>query len=352
MLLPFAARLNIEFPLIQAPMAGVQDHRLAIAVAQGGGLGSLPCAMLTPEQLHEQLTAYRTATQQPINVNFFAHTLPTVDAAQERAWMTLLAPYHAEFGINPLHIAAGASRAPFSHAMADVLAPFKPEVVSFHFGLPASDLLDRVKSWGSYIMSTATSVVEARWLERNGVNAVIAQGVEAGGHQGLFLTNDALDIGELMGLFSLLPRIVKSVHVPVVAAGGIADAQGIRAAMRLGASAVQIGTSYLLCDETKTSAVHRAALSSESAQHTRLTNLFTGRPARSIVNRAMREMGAINRDALTFPLATTAITPLRTAAEAQGSGDFSPLWSGQNTTGCQTIGATLLTQQLAQGFNR
>ena len=343
--------LSVDFPLIQAPMAGSQDHRLAAAVAQAGGLGSIPSAMLTPDALASQLSNYRAMTDRPVNVNFFTHTSPTPDEAIDKAWQTLLSPYDDELGIDRTQTIAGASRLPFNHAIADVLDAFKPEVVSFHFGLPAPDLLARVKSWDALVMSSATTIEEARWLERNGADIVIAQGLEAGGHRGHFLGNDVLDISAQMGTFALLPQIIRAVNVPVVAAGGIADAAGVRAAMGWGAAGVQIGTSFLLCNESNASPVHRAALSSEMATHTCLTNLFTGRPARSIVNRIMREMGAINRHVPLFPLATTAITPLRAAAEAKGSMDFSPLWAGQNTSGCQAISATELTLELAKGFD-
>jgi nitronate monooxygenase len=187
------------------------------------------------------------------------------------------------------------------------------------------------------------------------VDAVIAQGVEAGGHRGIFLTDDPCsDIDKQMGTLALLPQIVRAVSVPVIAAGGIADASGVRAAMALGASAVQIGTAYMLCPEATTSKVHRAALAGSlvgiDPQVTALTNLFTGRPARGIVNRLMRELGSINRAAPEFPLATAAIAPLRAWAEAQGLGDFSPLWAGQNTSGCKAISAADLTRELAIGL--
>src|SRR6185436_13714124 len=218
---------------------------------------------------------------------------------------------------------------------------------SFHFGLPSAELLARVKSWGSKVLSSATTVDEARWLEARGVDAIIAQGAEAGGHRGLFLSED---LSTQVGTFALVPQVARAVKVPVIAAGGIADADGAAAAIALGASGVQIGTAYLLCPEATTSAVHRAALKSQAARDTALTNLFTGRPARGIVNRVIRELGPINAEAPAFPLATSAITPLRAKAEAQGSGDFSPLWSGQNATGCREIPAGELTRTLAEGF--
>lgn len=336
--------LAIELPIIQAPMAGVQDHRLAVAVSNAGGLGSLPAAMLSLEALRTELTALQAQTRQPYNVNFFCHTPPTPDATREAAWRAALAPYYAELGLDPAQIPAGPGRAPFSAEAAALLAEFRPPVVSFHFGLPSAELLAQVKGWGSKVIASATTVVEALWLEAHGADAVIAQGLEAGGHRGHFLS---MDLTEQAGLFALLPRIVQAVRVPVIAAGGIADAQGVAAAMALGAAGAQVGTAYLLCPEATTSAVHRAALQSPAAGHTALTTLFSGRPARGIVNRVMRELGPLTAPTLEFPLATTAIAPLRAKAESQGCGDFSPLWSGQNASGCKAIGAAALTLELA-----
>lgn len=338
---------GIEYPLIQAPMAGAQGAKLAIAVSKAGGLGSLPCAMLTPDAMKKELGEIKAQTAKPYNVNFFCHVPPVPSDEREARWRATLAPYYAQFGIDAATIAAGPGRAPFSAEAADLLSEFKPAVVSFHFGLPSSSLIERVRAWGGKILSSATTVDEARWLEDHGVDAIIAQGLEAGGHRGIFLSDD---LTTQLGTFALLPQVARAVTVPVIAAGGIADAHGIAAAMELGAAGVQIGTAYLLCPEASASVVHRAALKAAGARHTALTNLFTGRPARGIVNRVMRELGAINSTAPEFPLATSAIAPLRAKAEAQASGDFSPLWSGQNAGGCKEIPAAELTRELARGF--
>ena len=324
-------------------MAGVQDHRLAVAVSNAGGLGSLPAAMLSLDVLKAELTQLSAKTDKPYNVNFFCHTPPAFNETREATWRTALKPYYDELGLDAKNSPAGPGRAPFTHETADVLEAFKPPVVSFHFGLPAADLMVRVRSWGSKIISSATTVEEALWLESQGVDAVIAQGLEAGGHRGHFLSHD---LTKQMGTFALLPQIVQAVKIPVIAAGGIADAAGVKAALALGASAVQVGTAYLLCDEATTSPLHRAALKSANSQHTALTNLFTGRPARGIVNRLMRELGAISDKSPEFPLATGAIAPLRAAAEKSGSTDFTPLWSGQNASGCREIGAAEMTRFL------
>lgn len=327
-------------------MAGVQDHRLAVAVSKAGGLGSLPAAMLSLEMLHSELTHICAQTDQPYNVNFFCHTPPQPNQEREAVWHAALAPYYQELGLDISNIAAGTGRAPFTSEAADVLEAFRPPVVSFHFGLPSPDLLARVRRWGSKVIASATTVEEALWLEAHGVDAVIAQGLEAGGHRGHFLSHD---LTQQMGTFALLPQMVQAVRVPVIAAGGMCDAQSVAAAMALGAAGVQVGTAYMLCTEATTSPIHRAALKSPAARHTALTNLFTGRPARGIVNRLMRELGPISAAAPEFPLATAAIAPLRAKAESQQNSDFSPLWSGQNTSGCREISAQALTQALMAG---
>jgi nitronate monooxygenase len=342
-----AQRLNVDRLLLQAPMAGSQGSALALAVCGAGGIGALPAAMLTPEALAQELTALSQGTARPWNVNFFCHTPPVPDAAREARWRAALAPFYAEAGLDITTVPAGAGRVPFSHAVADRVEPFRPPIVSFHFGLPAPDLLARVKGWGSVLLASATTVEEAIWLEAQGVDAVIAQGSEAGGHRGMFLSDD---LTTQVGTFALLPQIAATVQVPVIAAGGIADAAGVRAALALGAAGVQVGTAYLCSDEALTSPIHRTALQSEAARHTTLTTLFSGRPARGIVNRVMRELGPLNPTAPAFPTATAAIAPLRAHWEKQGRGDFSPLWSGQNASGCRSAPAADITRDLLQGF--
>jgi nitronate monooxygenase len=342
--------LDIELPIIQAPMAGVQNSTLTIAVSNAGGLGSLPCAMLGMDKLEQELETIRANTDKPYNLNFFCHQPPSPDTRIETNWRNTLAPYYQELGIDQGIIAQGPGRAPFSEEIADLIAPYAPQVVSFHFGLPKPELVARVKSWGAKILSSATTVGEAQWLEANGADIIIAQGLEAGGHRGMFLTED---VTTQIGTLSLVSQILEAVSLPVVAAGGIADAKGVAAVLGLGAIAAQVGTSYLLCPETTTSALHRAAIQSTRARHTALTNLLTGRPARSIVNRIMRELGPISTAPSPFPLAVAALAPLRAEAEAKGSDDFTPLWCGQNASGCQEIPAAELTRLLAsQGGRR
>ena len=310
---------GIDLPIVQAPMAGAQGAAMAIAVSKAGGLGSLPCAMLSLDQARAEIGIIRQQTDRPYNVNFFCHSSPAHDDAAERAWRKVLGSHYAEFDIDPDAIPQGPGRNPFDDALCRLVEEIKPKVVSFHFGLPEPALLKRVKAAGSVVISSATSAAEARWLEDNGADAVIAQGYDAGGHRGHFLGDN---LASQAGTMALVPQVVDAVKLPVIAAGGIADARGVVAALVLGASAVQIGTAYLFSPESKVSALHRKALEQAADDSTALTNVFTGRPARGIVNRAIREIGPLSNDSPPFPLATGGIAPLRAKAEAAGSGEF------------------------------
>jgi nitronate monooxygenase len=339
-----ASLFGIELPIIQAPMAGSQGAELALAVTAAGGLGSLPCALLTPDALAHELATLRARQTGPVNVNFFCHEVAERDEAALAAWRTRLARYYDELGIAPPAASPGPARQPFDDAFADVLESTPPAVVSFHFGLPRAALLARIKRWGTRVLATATTLEEARALEERGVDAIIAQGSEAGGHRGMFLSTD---LTRQVGTLALVPQLVHAVKVPVIAAGGIADAAGVAAAMTLGAAGVQVGTAYLLCPEATTAPLHRTALQSDRAHHTVITNVLTGRPARTIGNRVVRELGPIAADAPAFPSAAEALAPLRQAAEARGRDDFTPLWAGQNTSGCRAVPAAELTRALA-----
>ena len=349
--------------LIQAPMAGSQNHRLAAAVFLAGGLGSMPAAMLTAKQLQDELSAFKDAIAAekakanakaiqwgvflPVNVNFFCHTPPAEQLEKEAAWRQQLTPLYQAHGIDPQSVGSGLGRAPFSEESLKLMGQFKPAVVSFHFGLPKAEWVQQLKSWGIQIWSSATTVQEAQWLEQEGVDAVIAQGLEAGGHRGMFLSED---LSTQMGCLALLPQICKAVKLPVIAAGGVSTAAAVSAAKALGANAVQVGTAFLTSHEATTSALHRQALMSDAAKHTALTNLFSGRPARGIVNKFMRDFGPLNPEAPDFPLATSAVAPLRAAAEAKGQSDYSPLWSGQNASDCQALPAADIAHKLLQGW--
>ncbi|GAA0755031.1 nitronate monooxygenase family protein [Ideonella azotifigens] len=335
---------GIDLPILQAPMAGPSLHEMVIAVTQAGGLGALPCALLSEAQARNELALIRAQTTGPFNINFFCHQAPQPDAAREAAWRAHLRPFYLELGLDPEAPVPVSNRNPFDAAMCALVEECRPAVVSFHFGLPAPDLLARVKATGAKVISSATTVAEARWLEAHGVDAIIAQGFEAGGHRGVFLHDE---VHSQLGTFALVPQVVDAVKLPVIATGGITDARGVAAAFMLGAAAVQVGTAYLYTPEAKLPAAHRAALHSPQVETTALTNLFTGRPARGIVNRLMRELGPLSPLAPAFPLAGGALAPLRAAAEAKGSGDFMSLWSGQAAALGREMGASELTQRLA-----
>ncbi|PWB65553.1 MAG: 2-nitropropane dioxygenase [Bradyrhizobiaceae bacterium] len=337
---------GIELPIVQAPMAGAVTTDLVIAVAEAGGLGSYPCAGLTPEQLRAELGVIRQRTARPINVNFFCHAPTAADAGREKVWRSRLAAYYAELGVDPHAPQAVRLPQPFDLALWDIVEEFRPEVVSFHFGLPRASDLDRVKSSGAKVISSATTVEEARWLEDHGCDAVIAQGYEAGGHRGMFLNRD---LSDQIGTFALVPLVADAVRVPVIAAGGIADSRGVAAACVLGASAVQIGTAFLFTPEARVSPGHRAALQAGNHHHTAVANVFTGRPARAVVNRFVREQGPLSEDVPVFPAATRYLLPLRAKAETQGSSDFTPLWSGQAAPLSLSLPAADLTRRLAAG---
>jgi nitronate monooxygenase len=330
--------LSIEIPIIQAPMAGSQGSRLAVAVSEAGGLGSLPCAMLSDEAMRGEVEAIRAATSRPFNLNFFCHAPPA--STDDRAWRARLHAYYDELDARE---GPAASRRPFDAEACTLVEALRPPVVSFHFGLPDEALLRRVRDSGAKILSSATTVSEARWLAEHGCDAIIAQGVEAGGHRGMFLDTD---ITRQVGTIALVPQIVDAVKLPVIAAGGIGDARGIVAALALGAAGVQLGSAYLVTPEAATSALHRQALASACDDSSVLTNVFSGRPARGIVNRLVREVGPMAIEAPAFPVAGGAVAPLRQKAEAKGSSAFSPLWTGQAVKLSRVMPAGELTRTL------
>ncbi len=341
---PLAERLGLDHPIIQAPMAGSTNAEIVVAVSRAGGLGSLGCAAFSPEETRAQVEAVREGTSRPFNLNFFCHAAPGRASDRQDRWLARLDRYYAELGVDRSEAGRGGGRAAFDEEACELVVEARPAVVSFHFGLPAAGLVERVKDAGCLVLCSATTVAEARWLEERGCDAVIAQGLEAGGHRGMFLTED---VDAQVGTMALVPQVVDAVEIPVIAAGGISDARGIVAALALGASAVQMGTAYLLCPEARISPLHREALLTAHDDETTITNVFTGRPARGLRNRAVRELGPLAADAPPFPLGVAAITPLRAKAEAEGSGDFSPLWSGQAASLCRPLPAGELTRVLA-----
>jgi len=342
-------RLGIEVPVFQAPMAGSQNSRLAIAVARAGGLGALPCGMLDADAITAEVETIRGATDKSFNLNFLCHTPPSVDAARESAMRARLEPYRIELGVDEASLPPVLRRDPFGPMHAERVEALRPRVVSFHFGLPPRELVDRIHAVGALVFSSATTVDEALYLADHGADAIITQGLEAGGHRGHFLSPD---LDAQTPLLPLLDAIRPRTGLPLIAAGGIATPQDVTRAVLHGADAVQVGTAFLFTAEAGTTPIHRAALDDAAARETAVTNVFTGRPARSLVNRIVRELGPIADSLPDFPLAATLVAPLRAAAEARGSDDFSPLWSGTGAARCRGVTAAELVRSLASGFAR
>jgi nitronate monooxygenase len=336
--------LKIEIPIVQAPMAGSDSVALARSVSSTGALGSLACALLSPDAVREAIHGLRHEMARPFNLNFFCHAMEAPDPAAAERWKKFLRPHYQRWGLDIETVAESRLRMPFDEDMCAVVEELKPEVVSFHFGLPAPNLVNRLKRHGIKILSSATSVREAEWLESRGCDAIIAQGIKAGGHRGMFLeTNSATQAG----LFALLPQVTDTVSIPVIAAGGIADARGVVAAFALGASGVQLGTAYLLCQEANVSLLYRQALAQAADNTTALTNLFSGRPARGILNRFLQESGPMSDAAPAFPYAATLLAPLRAASERAGSVDYMQMWAGQAARLARPQPADEFTRNLA-----
>lgn len=341
--------LKIDAPLLLGPMAGSGGSALAIAVAKAGGLGAIPCSSISVEKATAEVATFRAAVNTPLNLNFFAHRPKAATAADTARWLGRLQPYFEEFGVDGSTLPAAGGRAPFDEAMCAMVEALRPEAVSFHFGLPDEALLARVKRTGAVVLSSATTVEEGLWLEAHGCDAVIAQGYEAGGHRGNFLTDD---MNTQPGTMALVPQLVDALSVPVIAAGAIADGRGMAAALCLGASAVQVGTAFLLSPESTSLPVHRDALRHARDDNTAITNVLTGRPARGVINRIMREVGPMSTDPLPFPLAGGPLTPLRAVTEKAGKGDFQPLWSGQAGALSREIAAEAIALKMLEGAAR
>jgi nitronate monooxygenase len=334
--------LGVELPVIQAPMAGAQDEELALAVAASGGLGSMPCALLDGARLEAALARF-ACVPQPINLNFFCHRMPEPDPVGQQRWRRALQPYYEEFGIAPPAFDAAGARRPIDGATVEILERWRPRVLSFHFGLPEPGLLRRTKAWGALVLASATTLAEGQWLQAHGADIVIAQGIEAGGHRGHFLSTD---FTQQPGTLALTRLLSKSLSLPVVAAGGIGSRADAQRLLDAGAQAVQAGTAYLLSPESRASEVHRAALQ-DPLRSTAITNLFSGGAARGLVNRLMLELGPMSDLAPAFPWASAALAPLRARAESLGDDAFSPLWAGSERNACAGLSAAQVTQRIA-----
>ena len=336
----FTDRLGIWHPIIQAPMAGASTPALAIAVSTTGGLGSLGLAMHTQESLRKDC-AEVSAVGAPYNANFFVHSEPVDDPARTAEISSLLAPYYLELGLGQVPDAVSVPS--FNQTHLEAVLDLRPAVVSFHFGLPTSDAFKAIKAAGLFTMSSATNVTEARELEARGIDAVIAQGFEAGGHRATF--SEPYERGHV-GTLALVPQIVDAVSIPVIAAGGIGDGRGIAAALALGASAVQLGTAFLTCPESATHPIYRRALNEARDDQTRITHAFSGRPARGLNNRYLREMTGHEDIYPDFPILNTLTGPLRKASAKENNPDFMSLWSGQSAAMSRNLPASELIQLL------
>ena len=337
----FRELLGSRLPIVQAPMAGAGGVELAVAAMTAGAVGSLPCAMLKPDEVRAQAAQVRAGAAGPLNLNFFCHQMPP--PPDQEAWLALLRPFYERFGVQPGG-PQGPVRAPFDSAMAEAVEAVRPEIVSFHFGLPQERLLERVRRAGARVVASATTLAEARWLAERGVDGVIAQGWEAGGHSGRFLSPPE----EQLALFALVPQVADVTGLPVIAAGGIADGRGMAAALILGAAAVQVGTAYLSCPEALISPAHRTTLTSARAERTVFTNLFTGRLARGLPTPPIDALGPVREEAPAFPHATAAFVPLAKAARERGEEGFMPMWAGQSAPLRRTLPAAELTAAIAR----
>lgn len=339
----FRDLLGSRHPILLAPMAGAGGVELAVSAMAGGAVGALPCALLDAGTVRDQIAQVRERASGPLNLNFFCHAMP--EGVDDRPWHKLLSRYHAIYGLDQA-AGEGPLRLPFDSDMGALVEELRPDIVSFHFGLPEEDLLARVRRAGCRVLATATTVAEARWLAERGVDAILAQGFEAGGHAGRFLEESRPE--EQMGLFALLPQIVDATDLPVVAAGAIADGRGIAAAFTLGAAAVQIGTAFLLSPESLIGGAHRTALHEEAAEHGAFTNLFSGGLARSLPTRLTDELGWVRAEAPPFPLASAALLPIAKAANARGETGFQPMWAGQAARLAPALPAAELVETLAR----
>ncbi|SDV46020.1 NAD(P)H-dependent flavin oxidoreductase [Chitinasiproducens palmae] len=334
--------LGITQPIIQAPMAGVSTPALASAVSAAGGLGSLGLGASSASAAETAIRQVRALTDRPFNVNLFCHRRARADAAREAAWLAALAPHFALYGSTaPARLQSPYTSFLDDAAMLDVLIEARVPVVSFHFGLPSSDAIAALKSAGSVTMACATTADEARSIEAAGIDIVVAQGIEAGGHRGVFDADHDLELGTL----ALVRQVVRAVSVPVVAAGGIMDGAGIAAALSLGAEGVQLGTAFVACDESGASDAYRAALLSEAARLTRVIRTISGRPARGIVNRMHTDLPPADL-APDYPIAYDAAKALSAAATAAGDDAFGVFWAGQGAPLARAMPAATLMETL------
>ncbi|MUZ75284.1 nitronate monooxygenase [Agrobacterium vitis] len=320
--------LGIRFPIIQAPMAGVSTPALAAAVSNAGGLGSLGLGASTVTQARAAIEATQALTDRPFGVNVFCHHPAQRDPELEASWIKHLSPLFAEFGVDsPAELAEIYKSFVGDTEALEMLLDTRPAVVSFHFGLPSPSQISALKNARIRTMATATNLQEAEAISEAGIDAIIAQGIEAGGHRGIF---DPQAIDERLSTFVLTRLLVNNFKLPIVAAGGVMDGQGIRATLDLGATAAQLGTAFILSPESAASPGYRANLKSEKAGVTRLTPVLSGRPARGIVNRFIEHCEAVGSPLpVSYPVAYDLAKQLHAAAAKHGLEDFAAHWAGQ-----------------------
>lgn len=338
--------LGTQYPVIQAPMAGASTPLMAAAAANSGCVGSLGCAMMSPQIYNQNFDACRAQSDGVFNMNFFCHAPHNDDLDKAKMAIQKLTSFYKELGlgdvpqVKPTHF-------PFGEEMLEAVLKSRPQIVSFHFGLPPSHIVNALKSAGSLILSSATTREEAIDLEKRGADIIVAQGWEAGGHQGYYLRSESSKIG----LMSLLPQVVDSVSVPVIAAGGIGDGRGVAGALMLGASGVQLGTSFLTCIESEIAGVYKEALMKANGEDTEMTRAFSGRPARGITNKYIDLMRALDNDLPDFPLMNTLTGPLKGASAKQGNADFMSLWAGQSVGLVAEKSIAVFVEQLVEDTN-
>ena len=340
---PLLSLLNIELPIIQSPMVGVSTPKLAAAVSNAGGLGSIGIGASTVEQARSMLRETAALTDKPFNVNLFCHAPAVQDRARESRWLNVLAPFFAEFdAAAPTSLREIYTSFVEDADMLQMLLEEKPAVVSFHFGLPPQPAVDALKQAGIVLLCSVTSLAEAQLAEHAGVHALVAQGFEAGGHRGIF---DPQQDSE-MGTFALVRVLADACRLPVIAAGGIMDGAGINAVIQLGASAAQLGTAFILCPESSANAAYREALKGPRAHQTKVTRLISGRPARDMVNRNFTSLPANTTALPDYPIAYDANKALNAAAAAKANTEFAVQWAGQGAPLAREMPAAALVNVL------
>lgn len=342
--------LGLRIPVIQAPMAGTATPELAAVVSNAGGLGSLGLAASSVDDARETIAHTRSLTSAPFNVNFFCNKAASPDPVRESVWLNYLTPLFNELGADvPTELHAPYDSFNDNPAMQDMLLHEKPPVVSFHFGIPSDTVIQELKAAGITLMATATTLAEAKTIESAGVDLIVAQGVEAGGHRGVF---DPHDSDQGLTTLALVRLLTAHVKPPVIAAGGIMDGQGIRAVLELGACAAQMGTAFILCPESSADDSYRQALASDQALHTRITAVASGRPARGIVNHLHTRIDTPGRPVLPcFPICYAATKALQKAAKANNNPNFGSHWAGQGAPLARTMPAAELMQTLEREIN-